>query len=183
MVISWFICGRCRACLLHLSVSLLVVTTTLKIVGGCSAFRCSIQSVADWFGQALISVCVNTPGQEPRQQRQLTNSAQSHGTAPGAFQTELEEGEQSSVKETDFRMRVWWAHHWRLTYGTSTQHSPWWGLVVNLAAIKCPTLPSFELFLVRGLSIFITITISPAFYSFLVEEPYFQVVLSRKLKN
>lgn len=84
----------------------------------------------------------------------------SHSTALGGFQTELEEGEESSGKETDFRMRVWWAHHWRWIYGTRTQHSPWWGLVVHLAAIKCPTLPSLELFLVRGLSIFITITIS-----------------------
>lgn len=58
-----------QSLLLHLSVSLPVVTTTLKSVGRCSAFRCSIQSGAYWFGQALISVCVNTPGQGPRQQR------------------------------------------------------------------------------------------------------------------
>lgn len=88
----------------------------------------------------------------------------SHSTALGGFQTELEEREESSAKQTGFRTRVWWAHHWRWTYGTSTQHSPWWGLVVHLAAIKYPTLPSSETLLVRGLSIFIIICLFLPFF-------------------
>lgn len=83
----------------------------------------------------------------------LTVLISSHRTAPGGFQTELEEGKESSMKEKDFRTRVWCTSHWKWSNGTSTQHSPWWGLVVHSAAMKCPTLPSFEPFLVRGLSI------------------------------
>lgn len=50
--------------------------------------------------------------------------SRSQGTAPGGFQAELEKGKESSMKEIDFRTRVWWSHHWRWRYGTSTQQYP-----------------------------------------------------------
>lgn len=118
-----------------------------------------------WTG-SNFSLCEHNRPRTKAAEGWLIVFIRSYCTALEGFQTELEEGKQSSVKKTDFRTRVWWAHHWRWSYGTSTQYSPWWGLVVLSAAIKCSTLPSFELFLVRELSIFITICLFLPFILF-----------------
>lgn len=49
------------------------------------------------------SLCEHTRPRTKAAEGWLTVLISSHRTAPGGFQTELEEGKESSVKEKDFR--------------------------------------------------------------------------------
>lgn len=158
MVISWFICGRRRAYLPHLSVSLpLVSGIKVQAVVLPSDVPCRV-----WLTglDRLWSQSVWThQAKNQSSHGWLIVLIRSQGTAQRGFQTEQEEGKESSMKETDFRTRGWWAHHWRWSCGTSTQHSPWWGwwyIQQQLNAPPCPllncSLLGYSVFLLQFLS-------------------------------